>query len=58
MYENKRLPNMAVLINDTNYEKRGYGYGYGQPESKKIMVENNNSGLIILNLAIIMHRLN
>ena len=20
---------MAILINDTNYEKRGYGYGYG-----------------------------
>jgi capsular exopolysaccharide synthesis family protein len=39
MYENKRLPNMAVLINDTNYEKRGYGYGYGygygQPDSKR-----------------------
>jgi capsular exopolysaccharide synthesis family protein len=39
MFENKRLPNMAVLINDTNYEKRGYGYGYGygygQPETKK-----------------------
>ena len=29
MHENKRLPNMAILINDTNYEKRGYGYGYG-----------------------------
>ena len=29
MYENKRLPNMAILINDTNYEKKGYGYGYG-----------------------------
>ena len=28
MFENKRLPNMAVLINDTNYEKKGYGYGY------------------------------
>ncbi len=39
MYENKRLPNMAILINDTNYEKRGYGYGYGygygEPKSKK-----------------------
>ena len=29
MYENKRLPNMTVLINDTDYEKQGYGYGYG-----------------------------
>ncbi len=28
MYENKRLPNMAILINDTDYEKNGYGYGY------------------------------
>ncbi len=29
MYEEKRLPNMAVLVNDTNYEKvYGYGYGY------------------------------
>jgi len=39
MYENKRLPNMAILINDTNYEKKGYGYGYGygygERESKK-----------------------
>ena len=39
MYENKRLPNMAILINDTNYEKRGYGYGYGygygEPKSKR-----------------------
>ena len=29
MYEEKRLPNMALLVNDTNYEKvYGYGYGY------------------------------
>ena len=28
MHEEKRLPNMAMLINDTNLE-RGYGYGYG-----------------------------
>jgi len=39
MFENKRLPNMAVLINDTNYEKKGYGYGYsygyGYTETKK-----------------------
>lgn len=28
MYEDKRLPNMAVLINSTDLE-RGYGYGYG-----------------------------
>lgn len=29
LYESKRLPNMAVLLNDTNYKKSGYGYGYG-----------------------------
>jgi len=28
MYDDKRLPNMAMLINSTNLE-RGYGYGYG-----------------------------
>lgn len=28
MYEDKRLPNMAVLINGIDLE-RGYGYGYG-----------------------------
>jgi len=28
MYEDKRLPNMAMLINCTDLE-RGYGYGYG-----------------------------
>ena len=28
MFEEKRLPNMAVLVNDTDFEK-GYGYGYG-----------------------------
>lgn len=29
MYENNRLPNMALLLNDTNYKKTGYGYSYG-----------------------------
>ncbi|MDT8416163.1 MAG: polysaccharide biosynthesis tyrosine autokinase [Lutibacter sp.] len=28
MYEEKRLPNMAMLVNGTDFE-RGYGYGYG-----------------------------
>ncbi|WP_051907928.1 GumC family protein [Flavimarina sp. Hel_I_48] len=28
LYQEKRLRNMAVLLNDTNYEA-GYGYGYG-----------------------------
>ena len=35
MYENNRLPNMAILINDTDYEKKGYGYGYSEQEVKK-----------------------
>lgn len=34
MHENKRLPYMALLINDTNFEKKGYGYGYGYGERK------------------------
>ena len=29
MYSEKRLPNMAVVLNDVNMEKGGYGYGYG-----------------------------
>ncbi len=29
MYDNKRLPHMAMLINDTDYDNKGYGYGYG-----------------------------
>jgi len=29
MFENKRLPNMTMLINDTDYDNKGYGYGYG-----------------------------
>ncbi len=29
MFENKRLPNMTMLINDTDYDHKGYGYGYG-----------------------------
>ncbi len=41
MYENKRLPNMAILINDTNFEKTGYGYsyGYGESETKKSWIK-------------------
>jgi len=35
MFESKRLPNMALLINDINYEKKGYGYGYGYTEERK-----------------------
>ncbi|WP_323788840.1 GumC family protein [Psychroserpens sp.] len=35
MYDEKRLPNMAVVLNGT-IKKKGYGYGYGNnPERKK-----------------------
>jgi len=32
MYESNRLPNMALLLNDTDYKKTGYGYSYGYGE--------------------------
>ena len=35
MFENKRLPNMTMLINDTDYENKGYGYGYGYGNVEK-----------------------
>ena len=35
MVDNKRLPNMAILINDLNVEKEGYGYGYGYGYGEK-----------------------
>ena len=34
MYEQKRLPNMAILLNDVK-SKKGYGYGYGNNPSYK-----------------------
>lgn len=34
MYNEKRLPNMAVLLNSIK-SKKGYGYGYGNNPSKK-----------------------
>jgi tyrosine-protein kinase Etk/Wzc len=34
LYEEKKLPNMAIVLNDTDSE-RGYGYGYGYIQSKK-----------------------
>ncbi|WP_431137531.1 GumC family protein [Psychroserpens mesophilus] len=35
LYDEKRLPNMAVLLNGT-IKKKGYGYGYGNnPQRKK-----------------------
>lgn len=40
MFETKRLVNMAVLINDTNYKKKSYSYGYsnsyGEQQKKSI----------------------
>ncbi|PNQ73019.1 tyrosine protein kinase [Hanstruepera neustonica] len=36
MYKEKRLPNMAVLLNNVNHKKgTGYGYGYGKNPNKK-----------------------
>lgn len=34
LYNEKKLPNMAIVLNDTD-SKRGYGYGYGYIEPKK-----------------------
>lgn len=36
MLDNKRLPNMAFLLNGTNYEKRGYdsAYSYGNEQGQ------------------------
>jgi capsular exopolysaccharide synthesis family protein len=34
MYTEKRLPNMAVLLNGTQH-KKGYGYGYGNSPTQK-----------------------
>ncbi len=34
MYDQKRLPNMAILLNDVK-SKKGYGYGYGNNPNKK-----------------------
>lgn len=35
MYEEKRLPNMAILLNDVK-SKKGYGYGYGNNPNRKV----------------------
>lgn len=38
LYEDHRLPKMNLLLNGTNFDKKGYGYGYGygdNPENKK-----------------------
>ena len=34
MYDEKRLPNMVILLNGVIH-KRGYGYGYGESPKKK-----------------------
>ena len=34
LYEEKKLPTMAIVLNDTDSEK-GYGYGYGYIQNKK-----------------------
>ncbi|MDV7187780.1 polysaccharide biosynthesis tyrosine autokinase [Lutibacter sp. TH_r2] len=44
MYNENRLPNMAVLINDTDYE-RGYGYGYGYGYGNDGAAKKSNKGL-------------
>ncbi|MGC1631264.1 MAG: polysaccharide biosynthesis tyrosine autokinase, partial [Gelidibacter sp.] len=38
LFEDHRLPNMNLLLNGTNFDKKGYGYGYGYgayPHKKK-----------------------
>lgn len=38
LYDDNRLPNMNMLLNGTNFGKKGYGYGYGygnNPNKKK-----------------------
>ncbi|NIK91903.1 polysaccharide biosynthesis tyrosine autokinase [Mangrovimonas sp. CR14] len=36
MYDEKRLPNMAILLNGVDHKRGyGYGYGYGKMPSKK-----------------------
>lgn len=35
MFKEKRLPNLALLLNGTDDFKRGYRYGYGENQAKK-----------------------
>ncbi len=38
LFEDHRLPKMNLLLNGTNFDKKGYGYGYGygnEPGNKK-----------------------
>jgi len=40
LYKDQKLPNMCLLLNDTDSEKGyGYGYGYGQVPEKKVWHE-------------------
>ena len=43
LYTEKRLPNMAVVLNDVNI-KRGYGYGYGM-DTAMVMEWKKNLGI-------------
>ena len=36
MYTEKRLPNMAILLNGIK-SKKGYGYGYGNSPTKSVL---------------------
>ena len=38
LFENKRLPQMTLLLNGVDTKRKGYGYGYGygnNPDKKK-----------------------
>ncbi len=35
IYENRKIRNMALVLNDVNFKKSSYGYGYYQEYSKK-----------------------
>ena len=38
LFEDDRLPRMNLLLNGTNFGKKGYGYGYGyglEPNKKR-----------------------
>ena len=38
MYTEKRLPNMAILLNGIKSKKGyGYGYGYGNSPTKSVL---------------------
>ena len=45
LYQEKKLPNMAILLNDTDH-KKGYGYGYGVKTVQKNIFERFLSFLL------------